>query len=312
MAILTTVSGYRTDAASQSLRSRTMANASVRFGHYITRPILKAGPLLYAAAVVGLLAVAWLYRDEGHLTAESGLGYWLGIIGGVIILLLLGYPLRKRLTSSSRLGRVSSWFRLHMIFGILGPALVVLHTNFRLGSLNSRLALYTMLIVVASGIVGRYLYAKVHRGLYGQQTAMRDVLSDITSLKMGLGDALGEDESIMADLELFAPSADRVESLPAGVWSCLTSGFRTRAARGRIMRRARILLQQDVRITSRKRRRLTGEIGSHLRIYFAAVKKAERLALFERIFGLWHHLHLPLFIMLLLTVALHIFAVHRY
>ena len=48
-----------------------------------------------------------------------------------------------------------------MVLGILGPTLIILHSNFKIGSLNSRLALFTMLVVVASGIVGRYLYSQV-------------------------------------------------------------------------------------------------------------------------------------------------------
>lgn len=311
MATLTTDASPRPLPRSRQRNAQSHTGPSSSLSHYVTRPILHAAPLLFACAVTTLLIAAWLNRDEGYLNAESGTGYWLGIIGAVIMLMLLAYPLRKRLARFSRLGRVASWFRLHMIFGTLGPALVVLHTNFKLGSLNSRLALFTMLIVVASGIVGRYLYAKVHRGLYGQQAAMRDVLADIRVLKSGLGNALGNDTSIVAELETFVPAPDQTGSMFAGITSFLTSGVRTRTARARIMRQTRRLLQ-DAQMTRMARRRLTGDIRRHLRIYFAAVRKAERLALFERIFGMWHHLHMPLFILLALTVTLHIIAVHRY
>lgn len=80
------------------------------------------------------------------------------------MLLLILYPLRKRFRILHGLGRVTSWFRIHMVLGILGPTLIILHSNFKIGSLNSRLALFTMLVVVASGIVGRYLYSQVHKG----------------------------------------------------------------------------------------------------------------------------------------------------
>lgn len=312
MATLTTGAMPRSNDGMRSSRSRPEARQTNGFAHYITRPILNAGPLLFASAVIFVLLTAWFYRDEGYLTAESGTGYWLGIIGGVIMLLLIAYPIRKRLPGYQRLGRIASWFRLHMIFGILGPSLVVLHTNFKLGSLNSRLALFTMLIVVASGIVGRYLYAKVHRGLYGQHAALRDVLTDITALKIGLEAALGNDGEIVAQLEAFAPTPDRAQSVLSGLASCLTSGLRTSAARSRILRRAHLRLRAEGQLPAKARRRLERDLRGHLRLYFAAVKKAERLALFERIFGLWHHLHMPLFILLALTVTLHIIAVHRY
>lgn len=292
-------------------RAHTNAPANKGFAHYVTRPILHAGPLLFATLVTSVLVFAWVNRDEGYLTAEHGTGYWLGIAGGVFMLILVAYPLRKRWRVLSSLGRVAGWFRLHMILGILGPALVILHTNFKLGSLNSRLALFTMLVVVASGIVGRYLYAKVHRGLYGAHSNLRDVLADVTALKIGLDNALAHDTNIARELEAFIPNPARA-GIVMGLSSALLTGFRARAARARMIAIARRQLTQDKQLSRRERRRRQRDIGRHLRLYFAAVKKAERLALFERIFGLWHHLHMPLFILLALTVTLHIIAVHRY
>ena len=226
------------DAARPSPSHPRATNAN-RFAHYLARPILNSGPLVFAAVIASVLVLAWINREEGHLTAENGLGYWLGIAGGVMMLLLVAYPMRKRFASLARIGRVAMWFRLHMVLGILGPALVVLHTNFKLGSLNSRLALFTMLVVVASGIVGRYLYAKVHRGLYGQQAELRDVLADITVLKQSLGAAFANDEAISSELEAFALRARHTGTVVSGLTSCLTSELRTRRSRGRIMFRAR-------------------------------------------------------------------------
>ena len=65
-------------------------------------------------------------------------------------------------------------------------------------------------------------------------------------------------------------------------------------------------------VTRRQRRAYVKELNQRLRLFYAAVKKAERLRLYDRMFSMWHHLHLPLFVMLALTVAIHIIAVHRY
>ena len=50
----------------------------------------------------------------------------------------------------------------------------------------------------------------------------------------------------------------------------------------------------------------------HLDMYIAAMRKASRLALFERLFGLWHILHLPLFVILVFAATVHVIAVHLY
>ncbi len=284
-----------------------------RFAHYLARPMLRAGPLLFASAVLGVLALAWWQRDEGHLTAESGIGYWLGIAGAVFMLMLVGYPLRKRLKSFQRLGRVANWFRLHMIIGILGPALVVLHTNFKLGSLNSRLALLTMLIVVASGIAGRYIYAKLHKGLYGKQLALRDVHADLLALKRSLSEGVMETPVISAELGKYLSASAGSPSLLASFSTSLFSGARTRASRHAVLREIKAQLAESTPHATRSQRRQSLKVADqHLRLFFAAAKKAGRLAFFDHVFSLWHHLHFPLFVLLLLTVVIHIVAVHLY
>jgi hypothetical protein len=43
-----------------------------------------------------------------------------------------------------------------------------------------------------------------------------------------------------------------------------------------------------------------------------AARRVARFSLYERLFALWHLWHTPLFVMLLITVAVHIIAVHLY
>ena len=108
-----------------------------RLDHYFARSILRAGPLIFGTTIAVALYVGWIDRDEGHLTPETGTGYWLGIVGASMMLLLLFYPLRKRFRILRHLGKIPDWFRLHMVLGILGPTLILFHGNFKLGSLNS-------------------------------------------------------------------------------------------------------------------------------------------------------------------------------
>ena len=58
-----------------------------------------------------------------------------------------------------------------------GPLLILLHSNFQVKSLNAGAALYSMLIVALSGVVGRFIYARVNRGLHGEQTNFRELQS---------------------------------------------------------------------------------------------------------------------------------------
>ena len=56
-------------------------------------------PLAFSIAVVVTLWMAWLNREDNGLTPENGAGYCLGIVGSSLMVLLLLYPLRKRVRS---------------------------------------------------------------------------------------------------------------------------------------------------------------------------------------------------------------------
>jgi len=70
-----------------------------RFGHYATRPLLRIAPITFGAGVACALLIGWLNRGQDYLTPESGVGYWLGIAGVGLMLMLLLYPLRTRVAS---------------------------------------------------------------------------------------------------------------------------------------------------------------------------------------------------------------------
>ena len=122
-------------------------------------------------------------RGEEYFTAESGTGYYLGIVGGAFMLLLLLYPLRKTKRFMRGLGPIKYWFRAHMILGILGPVLVLYHANFQLGSMNSRVVLLLAFSSPGSGLFGRYFYTKVHYGLYGRKAGLLELKNMIESDK---------------------------------------------------------------------------------------------------------------------------------
>lgn len=284
--------------------------------HEASRSAASAGfaPVLFASSVIGVLTYAWLYRDEGHITAETGLGYWLGIGGATIMLLLFLYPLRKRSRLLNNLGSVTAWFRVHMIFGVIGPAMIVLHSNFKLGSLNSSLALTTMLTVVASGIVGRFLYGRIHRGYSGAKIAMHDLIQHIATLETQLSEKLGRDAGIIVELHALSEKVSAPQrSLGRALHASLVNGWRISRARRSIRPRARKAIGLAMpHVTRRERRAHARGVDHILSRYFLSARRASRLMLFERLFRLWHAFHLPLFILLVLTSLIHIVAVHLY
>jgi ABC-type uncharacterized transport system permease subunit len=112
-------------------------------------------------AVTALYAVA--YRQAGAFPKASGLvGHGIGIVGFILILMTETlYSIRKRLTDA-KWGSMASWLRFHIFTGLVGPYMVLLHTSMKFGRLAGVATLLTF-VVVASGVVGRYIYTRVPR-----------------------------------------------------------------------------------------------------------------------------------------------------
>jgi hypothetical protein len=287
-----------------------------RFAHYLRHPSETIVPFAFATALTGFLAVGWVNRHEGHLTPENGLGYWFGIAGASAMLLLLLYPLRKRIKLLRLIGGVTFWFRVHMVLGLVGPALILLHSNFQLGSLNSNVALFAMLIVAASGLVGRYLYGKIHLGLYGRKAAVNEILADADTLRRLFGDDVPASDRIAGELDGFAKlaMAPRTGAL-ASLWGMSALKLRARALRRRLSAEATWLIKREAKRRGwprRMRRERLAAARELITLHLAAVKKAAVFVFYERLFALWHVLHLPLFFLLVLAAIIHVIAVHFY
>lgn len=273
------------------------------------------GSVLLGAAVVAVLLAGWWQSDTDTIHPGDGLGYWLGISGAVAMLLLLIYPIAKRMRRPY-LGPVAVWFRVHMMLGVIGPVLIVLHSNFELGALNSRVAFWSMLTVAISGLIGRYLYGKVHLGLYGRKVHANELISDIGAM-LGAFSSGGEDgAALLAALEGFKTRAIDTRRGVAGrfLWalsSPLTAALNRARAR-KLMRRIVFRRASESNWSRSERRRHTVTFDRKLTAFFSAVVFASRLALFEGLLALWHVLHLPMFATLLVAGIVHVIAVHLY
>ena len=273
-------------------------------------------PAVFATGLAVVLVAGWVNRDEEYLVPGSGAGYWLGVAGAATMLLLLLYPLRKRMRLRGWIGSVAFWFRLHMVLGLVGPALVLFHANFAFGSLNSNVALLAMLTVAGSGIVGRYLYGKIHLGLYGRKAAVQELLADALALENSLGDELPGTELIVERMHAFARhGADGRKGILAGLWTLPALAIRAGAVRRRLHRETYRLVKAEGKRrgwSRRVRARHQAAITDLVRLHLAAVRKAAAFEFYDRLFGLWHVLHLPLFVILIFAASIHVVAAHLF
>ncbi|MCC7258900.1 MAG: pyridine nucleotide-disulfide oxidoreductase [Gammaproteobacteria bacterium] len=273
------------------------------------------GALAGYTLAAALAWLGWLGRDQRNIDAGRGLGYALGITGGSLMLLLLVYSLRKRIRWLEHLGATRHWFRLHMVLGIVGPVLILYHCNFELGDLNSRVALMCTLLVAGSGVVGRYLYAGIHHGLYGRKSQLQEFAADLQQLAPGatVSALLGpiRDELVALDRCVLAPP----ETIGGSVALYLRLGMQTRAISRRLLREVRLELLRKALTSSvvdQHAERLGEAIARYLAEHLGRIRQVARFNAFERLFALWHVVHVPFFFMMILSAMFHVFAVHMF
>ncbi len=270
------------------------------------------GLTLFAAAIAGIVVLGWLHRNDGSLRPDDGLGYAFGIAGAVMMLTLLLYPLRKRVKAMRDWGRVADWFRWHMALGVLGPALIIVHSNWQLKSANASVAFFVMLVVAGSGVVGRYLYGRIHAGLYGRRREAKELRSDSAKDRLALNADFVSGSKVMAELDRFEAAA---LAPTTSFWSALARFVTV----GVLIRRSRRALTAELQRDAQKgfasapeRRRRLKDTRRRLDRYYAAVDRAATFGLYERLFSLWHVLHVPLFVLLVCTAIVHVVAVNLY
>lgn len=268
----------------------------------------------FSALAVG---VGWIVnRNDALVDPETGVGYWLGVAGGSLMAILLLYPVRKKVRVMRFLGATRHWFRMHMAFGVLGPLLILYHCNFELGALNSNVALFCTLLVAASGLVGRYLYAKIHTDLDGHKATLRE----LTERARVPAEQKNRTSALVPQLlERMTVFDDAVLTPPEGLLASLALPFKlavlTRVEHFQLARFARRQLRLQARkspLVRAQRKRLQGAIDAFIREHLRRVRRVAELGSYERLFSLWHVFHLPFFYILVLTAIVHVVAVHMY
>ena len=271
--------------------------------------------ILFYIVIVSILVVGWLTRHESYLSPANGLGYYLGIAGGSMMLMLALYSFRKNFRFMRNWGPIRYWFSTHMLMGVLGPVLIMFHSNFSLGSTNSNLALVAMLIVSGSGLIGRYFYKKIHYGLYGRHASLNE-LKEVVKLNKG---------RIGKNLKLRTKSVDRLSRFEklslkeAGIiMSVLRLPYVTVLSHLlyiSVARELNLLLKRykAKNIIDKKTYRKSRTMAKRqLWAYISSVNQLSGFTAYVKLFSIWHHLHMPLFIILILTGLVHVFVVHAY
>jgi hypothetical protein len=147
------------------------------------------------------------------------------------------------------------------------------------------------------------MYARLHRGLYGRQQTLAEVRAEAATL---LGEAereLGNVPKVAEALKRFAASAEQAAAGPLRAFKLSVLPLRGFAT----LRECRALLGTSGTATAQGR-----TLYANCRREVSAAVRAAQFRAVERLFALWHVLHLPLVFIMVITAIIHIIAVHMY
>jgi len=264
--------------------------------------------------ILALIGFGWVNWDAINLQAEGDFTYNSGLVGGITMLVILLYALRKRARMLRKAGNMEVWYYFHLLGGVLGPLIIVFHTGFTIKSINSGVALFTMITIVLSGLFGRYIYTRIGYSLHRKLLSIKESEKQLMDTLHRYDSPLGE--KIERRLSNFALSC------LTGPRSLLKLPMRLLAIRGSAAAcyvKASTDLTNMLKITARQEGLSNVEIKGRLnrekeqlREHISAVANIAHSHLFERVLVKWRILHIPLLYILVITGSFHVLAVHMY
>ena len=240
-------------------------------------------------------------REEHPALRSSGrLGLLLGIAGTVLMGLNLLYLLRRRKPQWRWAGSLRAWMNFHITTGLLAGGLILMHACIAYRSAPGGVAATALMIVILTGIVGRYIYSQVPRSLEGRELRLDEIRENLDVLRRALerlGISLpGIAKLLSADVADAAATRARGSSL--GIVFVVLFG--DPVARKRLAEARKQLMAQTLPVE------VTREGNRLLHRLFRELTWLERYQGLRSIMASWRFLHLWLAIVLFCSASMHI------
>ena len=140
-----------------------------------------------------------------------------GYLGTLLMMVATAYPLMRRMKAFRFLASNTMWFDFHMMAGTVGPMFVVLHAAFKLDNWVAS-AFWAMIIVVLSGVIGRYLYTQVPDLAHGRELEELEHQRAFARLRKPHPEATGIAEAIIAQHRERAARVARNAGFIGALW----------------------------------------------------------------------------------------------
>jgi hypothetical protein len=234
------------------------------------------------------------YHDHHLWFKPSGvLGHGLGIAGTLLIMIgVFLYIARKRYGFMERLIRLKYLLEFHIFLCVLGPIMILFHTAFKFGGLIS-VAFWSMVAVVASGVIGRFIYIQIPRTIEGRELSLQEVKAMRADLSSKYTEGTTVDTKEADDI--VSKLRDDLESNQN--LSFFKKYFKDRQLISTVRRKIKY------KDWSREdKRSILKTIQQEIKLS----NRIQRLHQMQQLFKYWHVAHLPFALIMLIIVIIHV------
>jgi hypothetical protein len=236
-----------------------------------------------------------------YLKPSGLIGHGLGIIGSFMMILGVAiYMIRKRTRSLVNFGYLKYWLELHIFLCTLGPVLVLYHTAFKFGGIVA-VSFWSMVAVVLSGVIGRFIYVQIPRTIQGQEVSvgeLNEISGDLTYMLRKKYSIYRIEDRVIDRLETF---------FAVGKYS-------DKSASVNLLILIKEYFTMKMKLWKLKRQLYSNGVkGKHLKEIVKIIKsriilnrRIGMLRSMQKLFKYWHVVHLPFAITMFVIMLIHI------
>lgn len=264
----------------------------VSIGILVTLALFYVGLSYYSTS----LEERFYHPDHVYLKPSGIFGHGLGIVGTLLILIgVFSYIARKRYKFLARMGRLKYWLEFHIFLCSVGPVMVLFHTAFKFGGIVS-IAFWSMVAVVASGVIGRFIYIQIPRSIEGRELSLQEIQTVKSNIEVNLKNTYGLNEAAYDAIM----EATRINPRPAGS-SLLGSMIGKYFEDQKTIRSVKQILRGN-NLSGTDLKKVSDLVKSEISLN----NRIDRLQTMQRLFKYWHVAHLPFALIMLIIMVIHV------
>ena len=135
--------------------------------------------VIFLGVAVGVVFFVWYIQHSNDVSPDSIAGYTYAIIGTLFLLLAaVLYSLKRRSHKKRTVGQLHKTLNWHICFGVLALVFLFLHSFGNFNPRTGTYALYGMIALALSGVIGRFLDRLVPRLITGEVHKALNVMGE--------------------------------------------------------------------------------------------------------------------------------------